>query len=281
MTKQNQIFHKIVSLVLATSLAAGCATRGHYYSSPADISTADLNEINLGQQIHASIISKMAVYEEQKLVEYVQEIGHSLLPYVKRRHLPYQFIILRDDRIYATSAPGGYVYVTTGFISFIDNEAELAAILAQELGGLQFKDKRFSLATHAMEQLIQVAAMIAPAFGMIGALAIIGLVGVHATVTGEPRRGSRLLKVDELAIGYMTKAGFDPQGMVDLFRKILNASSKDLMYLYDYQQSRPVTKPRLEKLEKKFAKLSLENRAFTTSREQFLAATQSIRRPSS
>lgn len=236
-----------------------------------------LDEIRLGQQIYEQIISKMSVYDNAVVSEYVAGIGKHLARFAKRKDLPYQFIILRDDRVYATSAPGGFVYVTTGFLSFLNNEAELAAVLAHEIGELQFKDPRLSRLKRIMEQVITGGSAIAPIFGNVGALALIGLVGMYAMVDRSQSVDKRVCQADQIALHLLVDGDEDPQGLIDVLHKCLKASPKELMYLYDYYQSRPVTETRLRKLEAVFGSLDLEGRNFNANRDRFMIATKSLR----
>lgn len=273
----NQLLRKILSISLILSLLTGCTpfSRRHG-SSAASISAEDEQEIAIGRQIHESIISRMPVYGNQATNDYVRKIGQGFVPFVARRNLPYHFSVLNDTRIFATSAPGGYIYITTGFIAFLDNEAELAGVLAHEMGELQHRDPQFSIAIKMLEKTIAASSMVAPVFGSIGALAMLGLVGIHSMVSGEPNKTKRLEKADELALQYMLKAGQDPQGLFDAYYKILNASPRELMDLFDYQQSRTVTLSRIEQLENFYLKIPLEKQVFETNRNRFLFMTKPL-----
>ena len=256
---------------------AGCASKGSINSTNQNFQAALSNEIAIGQQIHQQIISKMVVNSDSQLNKYVTSIGKNLASYSKRKELPYRFIILDDERIYATSAPGGFVYVTTGCIRYLSNESELAGVLAQEIGMLERKESRISKSRIAMEKLLTGSAMVAPFFGNIGALALLGAFGIYSmTGSGDPHSQKVLARADRAALKLMNQANYDPQGLIDLERKILNANSKDLMYLYDYQQARNVTQARLNKLEREFSKLNLEGKVFDSNRPRFISMTQSL-----
>ena len=67
---------------------------------------------------------------------YVEEIGRKILasPDVKKRGVyAYRFEIIADDKtINAFCTPGGYIYVYTGLLKFLDNEASLAGVIGHE-----------------------------------------------------------------------------------------------------------------------------------------------------
>lgn len=234
-------------------------------------------ELDAGKAINDQIHSSFYTYTDPKVVSYVTRVGTELAgPPGKNR--AYHFTILYDDKLYATSAPGGYIYVTTGLINFLDNEAELAAILAFEIGAEQFQDPRASSGRQFMEKMTQGVAMASPAFGQIGALAALGAVLVNGVVEHQQVDGKeKLFKSDELALNYMVAAGYDPQGYIDVLRKMVEADRALLPNLYDYYQSHPITEERFSRLSAAFSKLPLMNKSLTVNRDEFIAETRGIK----
>lgn len=272
---------KLIALGLVCCL--GCARgpggpEGHARVTDSGRSGADEREVKVGREIHQAIVSSFRVYTEPRLVEYVNGIGQGLARSAERRNFPYQFTVLYDDRAYATEAPGGYVYLTTGFLNYLQNEAELAALLAYEVAGLQFRDPRFSLSQKAMNAVAQTGATIGPLFGQIGMLASTALVLLNAV--SESRNDTpkeRIPKVDQKALHLMTKAGFDPQGYLDFLGRLLYLSPEWRPYFYDYLTTRPVDLARYQGILEEFEKLPLEDRSFAVHRERYLEMTKGVR----
>jgi predicted Zn-dependent protease len=98
--------------------------------------------VKLGQQVDAEIRANSKEYPilqgHPEVKAYVTGIVTTILasPEIKKRSVyPYQVEIIRDDStVNAFCIPGGYLYVYTGLMKFIDNEATLAGILAHEIG---------------------------------------------------------------------------------------------------------------------------------------------------
>lgn len=111
-------------------------------SSPLDFNAFSLaDDVKLGQELNRQILANPQEYpllQNTNAQKYVEEIFFSILgsPKIKYANdFPYQIrIIKRDDVINAFAAPGGYIYVYTGLIKFLDNEASLAAVIAHEIG---------------------------------------------------------------------------------------------------------------------------------------------------
>jgi len=273
----------LVALLLLICLGAGCARGPRISDDKAGareglLATAEARELEMGRQIHQAILSSFRIYSEPRLVGYVSRTGRSLAQRAERQNLKYQFTVLYDDRAYATEAPGGFVYITTGFLNFLENESELAALLAFEIATLQFRDPRFSLVQKAFGAVTQAGAMIAPVLGQIGMLAASALVLLQALT--DSRNGdeeSRIRKADQKALGYMVESRRDPQGYLDLMGRILNLSPEWKPYFYDFLYTRPMTMERYREIVNGFEKLPLEGRSFNVNRERYLAMTKGVR----
>lgn len=235
-------------------------------------------EAQIGEEIHRTIMSSFYPYTEPKANEYVTRIGRDLAAGAPRQDLNYRFVILHSDQIYATSSPGGYVYITTGMIYFLENEAELAAVLAHEIAQLQYKDPKLSVSRKVLKNVSEKGATIAPMFGQIGALATLGFALLHTAATaGNKTPEQRLAVADKNAMIYMEKAGHDPQGMIDVFYKFAGAKQEVVPYFMEYYQSRPLTVERVDAIEAQFSKLPLDGKNFDVHREKYLAQTRGIR----
>lgn len=255
-------------------LVSSCARHRQTVTDSAQYSKV---ETELGEAIHRQILQTMPVYQGEALNRYVRAIGQNLTAVAERKDLAYRFVILEDDRIHATHAPGGYIYVTTGLFRFLVSEIELAGILAHEIGLLQYKDPRLSKIKKAFELLLRTGSYVGPAFGPIGVLSVMGLALVGAVTNGEKSLEELTRDADKRALRYLAESGYDPQGLLDPLYRMLDTTSPFRPYLYDYLQSHPMAPDRLKKLDQEFLELSLTNKQFDARRDEFLAATQSVR----
>ena len=275
-------FTKFYSLCLGCLiLLNGCATTAEYDRPPAT-TPKDLHqteEQKTGEAIHKEILATFYVYTDPKVVRYVDDLGHALAAQAKRHDLEYRFTILYSEKIYATSAPGGYVYVTTGMLNFLENEAELAAVLAHEIGEQQTVDRRFKRKQDDMiNTATQVGSAVAPMFGPLGSLAGLGLMLLQAyNESSYKTPGERLLESDAFAMKYLINAGYDPQALLDVQEHFLSAGEKMTPYFFDYYQSRPITEERMLALKKEFQKLPLSGKSLITDPVEYREVTQGVR----
>jgi predicted Zn-dependent protease len=154
----------------------------------------------------------------------------------------------------------------------------MAAVLAHEIAQLQYKDPRLSMARKILTGVTQTGAAVGPAFGPIGALAVLGLVLVHAAVDSNGKTPEeRLGDADERALHYLVAAGYDPQASVEVIYKFLRADKQMVPYFYDYYQSRPISDVRVSHLERAFAKLDLGDKELLTRHQTYQEMTKGIR----
>lgn len=271
------MFSRSISLLLSFLFMMGCARGQENLGGPARLSGLNGREAEMGRQINQAIVSSFRVYTEPRLVGYVTRVGRSVAHRADRK-LAYRFTILYDDRIYATEAPGGFVYITTGYLNFLKNEAELAAALGHEIGQLQISDPRFSGSRRAMRWATNAGAIVGPLLGPVGVLSATGLVLLNAfSESRVPDPKERIWVADRLALRYITSARQDPQGYLDLMSRFLNASPEWSPYCFDYLASRPMSFERYQKVLEEFEKLPLEGKSFDVHRNRFFALTKGVR----
>ena len=96
-------------------------------------------EIDFGRGVAAKILGKYPIFKDEEKVNYVSQIGTGISAQLGRPELRYYFGILDTEDINAYAAPGGYIFVTTGALKLMRNEAQLAGVLAHELAHIDQK----------------------------------------------------------------------------------------------------------------------------------------------
>ena len=111
-----------------------------FYSCGANLfSTAD--DVKLGEDLDKEIHSKPREYplltNRPEITNYVTNIGKYILnssPKIEYKNVfPCKFQVINDTIVNAFCTPGGFIYVYTGLMKFIDNEATLAGVIAHEI----------------------------------------------------------------------------------------------------------------------------------------------------
>jgi len=104
-------------------------------SSNNELATSDIaEEVRFGREVAARVIARYGLYENPALTKYVNLVGHVLAQTTNRPEIEFRFAILNTDEINAYAAPGGYIFITRGAMVRMQDESELAGVLAHEMG---------------------------------------------------------------------------------------------------------------------------------------------------
>jgi predicted Zn-dependent protease len=113
-------------------------------------SISNRQEVQIGKQINQQLVSReIRLYRNPEINRYINEIGQRLELQSKRPDIPYTFQVVDDKGINAFATMGGFVYVNRGLIAAADNEAQLASVMAHEIGHIEGR--------HAIQQMRQAA----------------------------------------------------------------------------------------------------------------------------
>ena len=126
----------VASLCLLTIVNSSNAARKRITLAPEPgvYSKADVQkEIIFGREIAAIVLSDRKLSPNSVLNRYLNLVGHSIARHANRPELEYSFAAVESSEINAYAAPGGYIFVTTAALAMMENEAELAAVLAHEI----------------------------------------------------------------------------------------------------------------------------------------------------
>lgn len=92
-------------------------------------------ELGIGQGVALSAFQRFGpLTRDQALLRYVNLVGAACVQTCDRPELPFKFAVIESDMVNAFAGPGGYVFITTGSLKLMKNEAELAGVLAHEIG---------------------------------------------------------------------------------------------------------------------------------------------------
>lgn len=180
---------------------------------------SEQQEIALGRQTSQQVLQQYAVYDDPELQTYVENVGKKLAANSHRNDLIYRFTILDSREVNAFSLPGGYIYITRGLMSYLNSEAELAAVLGHEIGHVT---ARHAVRQYSAAELANIGATLGAIFipGMNAAgNQLVQLFGA-ALLRGYGR--DHELEADQLGAEYIARSGYNPQAMLDVIRVLKN-----------------------------------------------------------
>ncbi len=179
------------------------------------ISQAD--ELKIGAQAHPKIVSQFGgVYENPDLNAYLANIVTRLKENSPQPDIPYQVTVLNSPAINAFAVPGGYIYLTRGLLALANDEAEIASVLAHELGHLteRHSAKRYSVALKAniITRILEVAED-DPALRRNLRLGSASLLARHSR--------DQEIEADRIAILITQKTGYDPYAGISFLKTMI------------------------------------------------------------
>lgn len=214
-------------MLLITALSVtGCATNAATGENNLMLVSED-DESKLGREEHESLVQSKSLYSNEKLQDYVKQIGGKIVQVSDRGNIKYQFFVLNQSEVNAFALPNGYVYVTRGLLAYLSNEAELAAVLSHEVAHVA--------ARHGSQLLsdAKVAGVASTIVGMVAGIAVGAATGdvnlAQSTMDLTSKMGSvtsvlilgkysreQELEADQIGATYLSRAGYSPQAMVNV-----------------------------------------------------------------
>jgi predicted Zn-dependent protease len=177
-------------------------------------------ELEVGRREHPKILKAHGgAYSDSHLGAYVRRVGLSLTRVSEIPDLRFSFVVVNDDKINAFALPGGYVYITRGLIALADDEAEMAAVLAHEIGHVTARHsaQRYSKAM-ATNIGLAVLGIVGSAAGVPSGAGNLASLGAQLYLQSYSREQE--LEADVLGIRYLTRAGYDARAMTRFFHKL-------------------------------------------------------------
>lgn len=183
------------------------------------------DDMRIGADEHPKILEAFGgEYGDAKLQRYVDMIGRRLAGYTEYQQFNYLFTLLNSPIVNAFALPGGYVYVSRGLLTLASNEAELAGVLAHELGHVNARHSAERMGAQQLASIGVIASAIgASLLGLPGdSVARIGQTVATLAIQGYSREQE--FESDTLGIRYMSRAGYDPDAMVTFFASMREQS---------------------------------------------------------
>jgi predicted Zn-dependent protease len=266
-----------VFLALAIVGIAGCAVNP--VTGKAELSlVSEAQEIQIGEENYPYMQqSGGGQYDvDPGLTTYVQGIGNRLAE-VSDRPLPYEFVVLNSSVPNAWALPGGKIAVNRGLLTEMNSEAELAAVIGHEIVHAAAKHSARQMSRGMLLQVAVVGTAIATSGTDFSDLAI-GGASVGAQLINQTYGRSAELESDYYGMQYMSRAGYDPQGAVELQRTFVRLSEgREQDWLSGLFASHPPSQERVDANIKTAAELPSGGELGVESFEVAMAQTMRVK----
>jgi predicted Zn-dependent protease len=176
---------------------------------------SEADEIKLGHQADAEIVKEYGVFEDAKLVAYVNDFCQRLGKVSHRPQLSYRFKIVDVSVVNAFAVPGGYVYFSRGILATLNSEAELAGVMGHEIGHIA---ARHSAKQYSKAQLAQLGLGVGTILIDSPILSGLTQLGVGMLFLRFSRDNER--EADDLGVEYASKTGYDATQLASFFETL-------------------------------------------------------------
>ena len=205
------------ALLIALPALPGCVTTNPAtgereltpFMSPAE-------ERRIGAEEHPRMLARFGgVYDDIEIGAYVAEVGGRLVKSSELSDLEFTFTVLNSPEVNAFALPGGYVYVTRGLLALANSEAELASVLAHEIGHVT---ARHSARRYNRAIATNLGAAVLGAATRNSTVEQLGQIGGELFLKGFSREQE--FQADVLGVRYMSRVGYDPEASAAFLRAL-------------------------------------------------------------
>src|SRR5215468_11007210 len=173
-------------------------------------------EIAMGRQLAAEVERQVKLIDDPTINEYVNRVGQNIVRNSDAK-VPFTIKVVESDEINAFALPGGFFYVNSGLILAADEEAELAGVMAHEIGHVA---ARHGTEQYSKGELLNFASIPLIFVGGVGGFAIRQAAGFLIPMQFLHFSRKDEAEADYLGLQYLYKTGYDPGAAVSFFEKL-------------------------------------------------------------
>lgn len=212
-------FYNFFILVILSFLSISCVAEIDPISGKKTYTLLSTQqEIEIGQKVLPSALNENdGLYPDREVQNYIKQLGAKIAS-VTPRKVDYQFYVVNSPDINAFALPGGPVFVTRGILLKMENEGELAGVLAHELGHINARHHaKFLEKTYGMSILLSILGIALQ--GSDYASAVMSLAQVSAGLLQLKFSRDQENEADALGVRFSYQAEYDPRGLLSMFEK--------------------------------------------------------------
>ena len=174
-------------------------------------------EIQIGREITGNLLGAAPLVKDAALQKYVNQVGRWVANQSERANLPWHFGVIESEDINAFAAPGGYVIITKGLYRKLENEAQLAGVLAHEIAHVV---KNHHLKILQQSQLLDLGAdLLGKKLGKDDKT-VQTLIGSGAEICARSLDKNAEFESDRMGVVLTARAGYEPYGLPEVLQTI-------------------------------------------------------------
>jgi predicted Zn-dependent protease len=217
---------------------------------------------------------------DTSLNKYVSGVGQSLAKVSHRPEMPYNFHVVNANYVNAYAFPGGTVACTRGILLNVDNEAEMAALLGHEIGHVNARHTASRMSSQVVIGGLTTlgGAVVGAKYGGTWGSVAGGLGGLGAGLLLASYSRDDERQADALGLEYMTRADYNPEGMVGLMEMLNEQHGREPSAIEVMFATHPMSSERLATARQAVNKKYYGAKKYAFYRERYMDNTVDLRK---
>ncbi|MBZ5545353.1 MAG: M48 family metalloprotease [Acidobacteriia bacterium] len=235
-------------------------------------------DIQVGKESMAEVEKQVPLVKDARIESYVSTLGHRLVGFAPgNTDYPWTFKVMNSQDINAFALPGGFIYVNRGVLEAADDEAQVAGVIAHEMGHVVMRHGTHQASQAMLAQMP--LAILGGVLGQSGSLtAQLAEVGIGLGVNSLMLKNSRSAEsqADQVGTYILYQAGYDPHAMAQFFEII---EKKYPQRTIEFFSDHPNPEYRVAKVDALIPQLGPAKQGRTDSPEFQLAKNETLLSP--
>lgn len=224
-------------------------------------------DVQLGQELAAQIRKNVTIVKDPVLTNYVNAVGKRLMASreAKESGFTFTFQVIADPSINAFALPGGPMFINTGLLKAVDNEAQLAAVMGHEMSHVILRHGTNQASKVDLIQIpLALAGQLSDSDTLMGQLTQLGIgFGADSALLKFSRTAER--QADLMGSHLMAEAGYDPIQMARFFQKL---NAEDVSDAIEFLSDHPNPENRSRAIEEEARRLPKRSYGYQTGQFQ-------------
>jgi predicted Zn-dependent protease len=202
-----------------------------------------------GRELAQQVQMQAQMVKDPVITEYINRVAQNLVRNSDAK-VPFTVRVIDDEEVNAFALPGGFFFVNSGLILAADNEAELAGVMAHEIGHVA---ARHATKNATRMQILNLASIPLIFVGGPAGYAVRQIVGLAVPMSFLKFSRDDERQADLLGLEYAYAAGYDPAEFVHFFETLRARQQQKRSFIAKAFATHPMTEERIERAQKEIA----------------------------
>ena len=207
-------------------------------------------EEELSREFMKLILAHYEIIKDPLIVNYVNDVGQKIVSVLPPQPFSYHFYVIKEDTYNAFATPAGHIFIYSGLLAALDNEEELACILAHEISHVLCRHISQKIERAEKVNIATLAGVVAGVLlGTAGASAAANAVTLGSVAAGQSyelaysRENER--QADQIGLNILRKAGYNGKGLISSLKKMRSKQWFDSREIPTYLTTHPGSEERM------------------------------------